>query len=754
MTSPSGPSNFEYSDDSVVARLAFDVPPQALTDVTQLTQALAAMATQQEYIARSTGSWLDYMQQVPQIMERANQSYREAITAMERMSYIQNEMGGHDGGNVSPGAAAGPQPGGYSTAAPAGYVNPFQGQFGMGLTPDLMSAQQHMAGLAAQDPRLYANMMAARGQAINPTLLGMVGGTAAGATGQGGMGGTGGGQGWGNAAPGSSSPQATQTGRNSAAPPDPAQSGAPTTSEPQNIPAEPHPDAPPWQKTVASTISGAQQVVNETKMGGGGRASSMLGLASAGMSAAGKWAANNPNALGGMAGRLGGVAKGAAILGAGAAGMGAAQSIGEEYTKYQQLGSVQGGDALTGMGYESQARLLALNPFITTQQARQAMQMALSQGFRGGDFDTVQDYMLSNFKDLGIQFSQSMAIARTNVNNLEPGGNVADSVRSSEDFLHALKTLSADGGAALPSRVDQAQSTTEALTALGVNQGSIQRGIVGLQEGFGDRPALRDTIGSIGDQVMQSPQLLQLAANQQGVHGLLPGALAAGLTDKGLDQNQILESAAGQIAKFVSGYPERLNRISAFQMLMGQQGVQLDWPQASALYDKVTGDKKPSDTARENVQKNNQPNPLGQASVWSMIKGVFTDAFNMDDNGIITGDKENQGNILSDLNARIQGQDPQAKRNNEAFLAQGQSRQNPPQTPQAAASGPVRTEGQVSGNVTITVDQNGRVTAPQTIQLTGQQKSANAGYGSAQLNNAPPGDPSYGHAQSSWGGSG
>lgn len=757
MTSPSGPSNFEYSDDSVVARLSFDVPPQALTDVTQLTQALSAFATQQEYVARSAGTWMEYMQQMPDIMQRANQAYRETITQLERMSYIQNEMGSGPmgGGNVSPGAAGGPQGGGYSTAAPAGYNNPFAGQFfGMGMTPDLMGAQQHLSMMASQDPRLYANMMAARGQAVNPALLGMVGGTAASMTGQGGLGGTGGGQGWGNAAPGSQSPQATQSGRDAAAPPDPAQSGQSTKSEPQNIPAEPHEDAPPWQKTVASTISGAQQVVNEAKMGGGGRASSMLGLASAGMAAAGKWSANNPNALGGMAGRLGGIAKGAGIVGAGAAALGASQSIGEEITKYQQLGSVQGGGAATGLGYEAQARLLALNPFITTQQARQAMQMALSAGFRGGDFDTVQDYMLSNFKDLGIQFSESMAIARANANNLKPGESQAASDASSAGFLRALKEFSAEGGAALPSRVDQAAATTQTLTALGVSQDSIQRGITGLQEGYGDKPALRDSIGGIGDQLMKSPQLLQLAANRNGISGFLPGALAAGLTDKGMDQDQILESAAGQIAKLVSGYPERLNRIAAFQALMGQQGVQMDWPQAEALYDKVTGDKKPTDQAKENVQNASKPNVLGQSSIWSMIKGVFTDSFNMSDSGLVSGDKENRGSVFSHLNDRVMGHDPGAPESNDAFLARGKPERTPPSTSQEAAQTPVRTEGQVSGNVTITVDQSGKVTAPQSIQLSGQQKSANAGYGNAQLNNAPPGDPSFNHSYNSWGGTG
>lgn len=747
MSSPSGPSNFEYTDDSVVARLSFDVPPQALTDVTQLTQALGAMATQQEYIARSTGSWLDYMQQIPQIMERASQSYREAITQMERMAYIQNEMGG-GGGNVGPTATAGPQ-GGYSTAAPQGYINPFAGQmFGMGVTPDLQTVQQQMAGMSGQDPRLFANMMAARGQAINPALLGMVGGTVAGTTGQGGMGGTGGGQGWGNAAPGSQSPQATQTSRDSSAPPDPTQSGQSTKAEPQNIPATPSEDAPPWQQAVAGTINGAQQVMNEAKIGGGGgRGAGMLGMASAGMSAAGKWASNNPDAMGGMSGRLAGVAKGAGAVGLAAGAVAVAQNVGEEVQKYQQLGAVQGGDWSTGVGYEAQARMLALNPFITTEQARSAMQMALSQGFKGGDFDTIQDYMLSNFKDLGVQLSTSMSLARAGINAGQTTGEAAE---GASGLLEAMYKLSRNGGASFTERQDQAVEGVNAFTAMGADPGAAQRAVLGLQEGYGDNMALRDTIGKIGQQSAASPLLMNMAINQAGLSGqYLPGAQVAGLAEHGIDPSKAMEMGAKQIAQYTSGMPNRLNRIAAFQELMGQQGVQLDWPQAEALYDKVTDDKAPSEQANENVARLAKPTdnmswipgvqgfkalaPLMNAKTWDDFKNVPGDTWDL-----------------------LNGRDPASDEDKKVaadFASHGRAPVPPPENAaQAQATAPVRTEGNVSGNLTITVDQSGKVSAPQQIQLSGQQKSANAGYGSAQLNNAPPGDPTYGHAFQGWNG--
>lgn len=753
MTNPSG-GGFEYTDDSVVARLSFDVPAQALTDVSQLTQALSAMATQQEALARSTGSWLDYMNQVPQIMERASQTYREAITQMERMSYIQNEMGG-GGGNVGTAASAGPQ-GGYSTAAPAGYVNPFASQmFGMGMTPDLTTAQQHMAGMATQDPRLYANMMAARGQAVNPALMGMMGGAVAGATGQGGQGGSGGGMGWGAAAPGSMSSQPTQSQRDSAAPPDPTQGGASKKAEPQNVPADPPEDAPTWQKQAAGAINGAQNLVNEARNTGGGR-SHALGMASLGLAGAAKMMSRGGGGDGeeGGGGGFGRLAKGAAGVGAGIWAFNKAQDIGEGIQKYTQLGSVQGGDAGTGMGYEAQARLLALNPFITTQQARQAMQMALSEGFKGGDFDTVQDYMLSNFKDMGVQFSTSMALAKAGIYS---GSSAGDATTASSDLLKSMFQLSREGGASFTERQQQATDVSQQLAGLGLSQEDINRGILGTQEGYADNKLLRDTSTDRMAQGMQNPLLLAGVGQRNHVTGYLPEAMAPALQAAGMDTDEIMNDAYKFFAQQAqrSSPGNKLNAVAMFMRLMSQQGVTMTYEEATQRYDAVLGGDDPVKKANErvaNADKNDKKPFMSQVGEYL---GTFTKPFAGAVDAIgdaMSNDWPDAWKALTDpykddstnTFAGPASEGP-GQKNKDQFAAAGRAPAPPPTSAQQA--GPtVRTQGEVSGRVTITVDQSGRVTAPATIDLTGQQKSANTGYGSAQLNNPPPGDPSYGHA--------
>ena len=496
---------------------------------------------------------------------------------------------------------------------------------------------------------------------------------------------------------------------------------------------------------MASTISGAQQVVNETKMGGGGRASSMLGLASAGMAAAGKWASNNPNALGGFAGRLGTVAKGAGLVGLAAGGMKVVQDVGEEVQKYQQLGSVQGGDYQTGMKYEAQARLLALNPFITTQQARQAMQMALSEGFRGGDYDTIQDYMLNNFKDLGVQFSTSMDYARQ---ALYSGASAGDAAKSSRNVLETMYQLSQDGGASFPQRQQQGLELKKQLTDLGASDAAANRAVLGAQEGYGDKKVLQDSIEGITAQAAASPMLMQLAANKLGVNNLMPGALVPGLEEAGFDTDELMEISAGEIAKYVKDLQPRANRIAAFQKLMGQQGVQLTYPQAEALLDKVTGDKKPSQVANEKIASKGEGRRNIDWNPFTYIGGILSPTLN-------AKSLDDFKNIPRDTWNAITGweESPQTKAEADDFAKAGRAPVPPPRTAQdvKAQQSSLRTEGTVQGEVRITVDQQGRVTAPQSIQLSGQQKSVNAGYGSAQLNNAPPGDPIYHNAFDGWG---
>lgn len=739
MTTPDGGS-FEYTDDSVIARVSVDVPTQALSDIQQLADSMAAMRTQLDAVTEAQGNWVEFLKQMPKMLGDTNDAIKDQITLLERQSYLQQQTGGGKGGAFSTdtsGGGGGGGGGGYSTAAPAGYAPPWQqGQTpGTGVNvPSPAQVEERAARLGAEDPALEANVQSARGTAVNPALLGAVGAAVARKFGMG------------KPATGANKP-GQNADRDADAPPNPAESGAPDTSASQNTPG----DANENDTDDSKKQNLITQVLNEFKGGKDGRAARIGGLL---LSAAGRQmtagaggggGAGAGGGGGGMLGGLGGIAKNiltskpgmaAGALGLGAMAFNKVQDIGERVTEYQQLGSVQGGDYMTGMKYEAQARLLALNPFITTQQARQAMQMALKEGFRGDNYDTVQDFMIGNFKELGISMGQSMDLMKSSVRNLTEGDSQAGVKKDLDQTLNTMKEMSAEGGLSFPERVDQLQEMKQELSSLGYSSEAANRAALATQEGMGDSLALRDSAGRISNQINSSSMLNTLAAQKMGITGVLPNALPAAFERAGMDPDEVRDAAAAQIAGYVSGYPDPLNRIAAFQMLMNQYGVELDWPEAEALYGKVSKGQGslPSKQANNKVARQGKTmtsNGMGRTSSssadsdWTKRHPSYNpsenaegESENFDKAGRGSGNFAPSGNTASPLPTSANGQSPQY----------------------------ITSQGVVTGEVRITVDRNGNVTAPPVIQLTGTNMAANAGYSSAQLNNPSPGDPNYTHS--------
>lgn len=734
MTSPGGGSGFEYTDDSVIARVSIDVPSQAITDISSLSQAMAAMRAQLDAVADAQEKWLGFLSEMPKVTQDTNSAIKDQITLLERQNYLQGEAQGGRSGAMAGGGGAG----GYSTAAPAGYgAGPWQpGTPGMGtgypapMNPGQIAEKAERS--IAEDPAMAPNMESARGMAVNPALLGAIGAAVGRKFGTG------------KKAPGSAAPQPGTGDRDSSAPPDHTQGGAPSTSESQDTPTDPNEN----DTDDSKNNSLIHQLMNDFKGGKDGRAIRMGGtlLGAAGrriLTGGGK--GDGGGQLGGLAGMAKNIITSPAGMTAGALGLGAlafnkSQDLGEKYTQFQQLGSVQGGDAMTGMKYEAQARIMALNPFITTQQARQAMQMALKEGFRGDNYDTVQDFMISNFKDLGISMGQSMDIMKSQVKGLSEGDDMSGSASNLKETLNTMKELSAEGGLSLPERVNQLEEMSRELSAQGFSGDAINRAALATQEGMGDSMALRESAGRITTQTTGSNMLMTLAAQKMGVTGVLPNALPAALERAGMDPDEIRDLAASQVAGYVSGYPDPLNRIGAFQMLMGQYGVELTWPEAEALYEKVSGGggELPSKKGNRVVER--------QGKTERGAGKVPTKSSNPADANWNSKHSEYEA---SDNAAGVSDSFTEAGRNSGNFAPSGRSAAPPPNS---AGGSPqyITSQGVVTGEVRITVDQAGRVTAPPVIQITGQQKAANAGYSSAQLNNAGPGDPNYNHSFNSF----
>lgn len=757
MTTP-GSDSFDYTDDSVIARVSIDIPPSTLTDISQITQAMGAMRTEMESVARAQSDWLDYLQQVPQIAERANQAYRDSITQMERMAYIQNEIGGGGvgvgggpigggyggmaggggaGGGYGPGGGLGGGGGvaGYSTAAPQGYTNPFKGMTeGVGNRPSMTDITSQLEEMSGGDPRTAANMMAARGIAINPSLMGALGSVGASMLGKGGP------------AAGSKSSQSTQQGRAAAGPPSAGLLGAISTNS-SNLAAA--------LGTLGSRVfdegkNMTGRIGHALGFGGGGGGTPPGGggpPAPPGASGAGGFF--GPGSMGGAALGLGrGVlnygknmspaTKGAAIAGAGIWGLHEVQNIGERVTQFQQLGSEEGGDYATGMKRELEARIKGIDPFINTEQAREAIQKPMSAGFKGDAGDELRDLLLNNFKELGISMGDSMAVAISNLRETDGSDEAVLKVRSQQEATqNTMKELAADGGAALSERVAAHLESTLSLNKMGLSQENIDRSQMGLQEGYGDSVALRGKrISQIQSNVMGSGTMMAMVGAKAGVTGYLPNALPKALEEAGIDADEATEMAASQIARYASSQPKYLNRVAVFQSLMAENGSEMDFDEAKAMYDKVTGGKdKPTKKANKAIAEKGKKNHQTNWNPLSYIKDIFTSKTPADTLDAIRGYHPASQNATNTAESF-----ERAGRGENNFAPSGRQAQNPPQTGNQGQRQTVTTKGQVTGNVTITVDQQGRVTAPPTIQLSGTQKAVNSGAGSSQLNNIQPGE--------------
>lgn len=790
MTTPGGTDGFDYTDDSVIARVAFDIPASAVTDISQITQVMGAMRTQLEAVARAQEDWIGYLQQVPAIAERANQAFRDQITLLERMSYLQSEVGqagmgggggagGSIGGGPGGGFGGGGQGGGggaaqYSTAAPSGYEPHWSSNDpGMGTGTNINAAMANMAKIGDGD-RAIGEMAAGRGIAINPAILGTIGGAIAGAFGQD----TGAGNGTGISQSATNS-QPTQANRNAAQQPNPVTGGTPAGS----------PD--PNQPNAGNNIFGrlAAMLGNENVVNGAGRVGQIIqnipgilqglpgtigsilnpsggtppGGGPPGGTPPGGSPAGSPSGSGGFRGLALGAAdqwrklntpgKVGLGLGGAAAAFNMTQNIGERITRLQGLGSQEGGDWTTGLKEDFNARFQALDPFINTDQARKAISMPMMAGFQGESRDELRDLLINNFKELGISFADSMKMAVTDLRGVElTDENVLKSRTSSEAAMNVLKEMAGDGGntMALEQRAQQMEEMKAILNSLGINQESAERTAIATQQGFDDSMALRGEGARITGQTASSPTLMSVVGNKYGLGGILPEAMPTALADMGIDMDEARDEAAAWVAQQVSGLQPEYNRIAAFMRLMGEQGVELDYPQAKDLYKKVTGgrDKMPSQVgnkrAAELGQKNKQTN-------WNPITGI-ADTLMPLMQGLNPFSDQKLADVPGDMvdgflgyhkpseNARrVEENFQQAGRIPGEFAPSGQKPRALPQSMRDAAPQSITTQGQVQGEVRITVDQQGRVSAPPTISLTGTQQAVNAGVGASTLNNAPPG---------------
>lgn len=198
----------------------------------------------------------------------------------------------------------------------------------------------------------------------------------------------------------------------------------------------------------------------------------------------------------GLAGLLGG--KGLGALGiaggaitAGLAANAAVQAGGAQIQQYRNMGSVQGGGAGEGVSHEMAIRTMAMNPFLNTEQSRQIVMTALSEGYTGKEFDTVTDFMAENLKEMNMSVAQSTEILRKNV---DEGGQ---SIQQLSLDMQMLKSTTDGGVMSLQERTQIYQQTTGQLIDMGISGDQASSQALASMELFEDNRQLSGVMAGI-----------------------------------------------------------------------------------------------------------------------------------------------------------------------------------------------------------------------------------------------------------------
>lgn len=300
----------------------------------------------------------------------------------------------------------------------------------------------------------------------------------------------------------------------------------------------------------------------------------------------------------GAMGSLGNIAKAvgkiALPIGVAAGAMALVQSGGEMYQNVENLGQTHNQGFSGGLGYDMGIRSMAMNPFITTEQARQITMGALNLGYTGKEFDTVTQFMAQNLTDMNMSVADSVKLLNTNV--IQGGA----SIQSLGTQLQSLQQLSG-GSTSTNTQLQQAfEAASKNLVSQGV--GGNQAGAIALnlagwnqqQVNGGPNPLAQSTQTTFNN-MASNPAFLQLLGQQYAPGVEYPGVLSYLSNQKG-GTSKVPQDFQNVLVQIVKRFPagnspqSKQNAISNF-MLYVNQAFGAGWSEndAQLWYNELTG---------------------------------------------------------------------------------------------------------------------------------------------------------------------
>jgi hypothetical protein len=796
------------------ARIDFEIPQEAMSQMREFNNELERTRVNSESAARGVDSFMRYIDLMNAAQERTIQTSRNLAANLERILQIQERAGQAEAGTAVPQQYTAPWSGGAEgMGGPHRDVRPLPTT-----VPAVGGSQAEFDHLMANDPRAYLNARAAWGGrqpgeqmppvSISDQSLDRLARTIA----------------------GRDHDQQVQEAKSTPPSPGPGDGGL---GGGRGGPPSPKPGQAPWEawRNRAAQWTGAAGTVM-SGLGMGGSMSGMLGAAGRAMQGWGAARQRQDGAIGegpgstvprprrggsggtspsvptegeteegGNAGEDEGAGSlslgqaagmGGAALGVGLGVFGAIQKGGQEVQRYRNLGSIRGGGFGEGFGYEMQARMMAMNPFITTEQSRQIMQSALTQGYTGKEFDTVTQFMANNLKEMNMSVAESSKLLQKSAQNSNE--SIQSMAENLEHNMTSMKDLSKTGYNTLPYRQEAYEQVYGAALQSGANpQAAGREGLIAGQE-FSDMPGMKGVGPALDQAAINNPNFGYMMMQFGGANGgpmRVPGANMGdpGSIAEALQNSGQFNEAKWRTLKRIAGMSPN---VGVFQRLVGTMlGVHLDRAQAKNLYQaaKAVGtgtDFDPLKSAKD-VQQQDDKEAKKRRQVWGEehmradMGGPLGLGNAFGGNAQITPDQaeryakehgysgRSEGSEIEDQVMQAYGGMPievgSADKGWKAFDPSNQDmirdlksgkmriRERGDQGPGDAISdlpGSGKGKGgmggagnQVHGQLQITVhpaNMRSVLNVPSFIPLTANEQAANSGYGNATKNNPPPGD--------------
>lgn len=558
MTTPGG--GFEYSSDgeSVVAKLSIDIPQEGLQSLREMTTETNRYRVELEAANRMGKDFVEYLRQLPQIQAQVAQAQKEIVEQLQRTIDVQKQM-------LQPGGAGN---GSYQTG-----------------TAEIASAQSSRA------PSL-SDISTALGDKDGRTLLR------------------------------AESTSSTRAGLTALNPHEDAITQADSRAnlrkaaqEAQQAKSDPNkkPNSPPidheekgvgydeMRSKITGSTGALSAIMNELRAGGGDTASLLSTLSRTIGGAGAEGGLLESLGLGGVASAAGPVGLTLAAAGAGLYGF---QKGGEMIEGYRQMGQMRGGGAGEGLGYEMAIRSMALNPFLSTDQARKIVQQGLSEGYTGKEFDTATQFVAENLKSMNIDISTSFSLMKKNI--LE-GGMTVPGVQAS---IQDLAAISAQGGyRSVPDLVAGYTGNSQAMLAAGVPAAVADKAAKEAAVMFNNIPVLAGEGDEITQVAQSNPELLYLGARltgQQIEPGSLPNTMPSQMPDGGKGAIWAIIKQRAQMA--LQGARNRRQAVGRFQnFLKAMPGLSNlkaahDFKAAEAMFNQALSGDPIGDSQKANEQ--------------------------------------------------------------------------------------------------------------------------------------------------------